>query len=177
MPVGEGNQWSCLRGAIAHGDGEAYLHEECLYLLVESGSANHYLIGVAAHLLLHEVADVLAHFLANARHVHEQSQAWGDEWEYLLANDFLYDERHGYHHTWVNLCHGRLYDRRAGQAGEEKLVVADAELQEKLARHAVHVGHGQDGERVGVLGQLAADGTLNEGDVAPKRAIWQHDSL
>ena len=66
---------------------------------------------------------------------------------------------------------GFLNNGRARQTGQEKEMVAHAELQQELAAQAVHVSHGQDGQHVAVLFELASYGFHQVVHIAPQRAI------
>ena len=56
-------------------------------------------------------------------------------------------------------------------------MVARAEGEQELDGHSVHVGHGQDAQRVTELRHLVAQVLLTEINVTPQGTVGEHDTL
>jgi len=95
----------------------------------------------------------------------------------FFAYDFLDDQRHSNDDSGLDVGEGLCDDGWRGQAVEEEQVASEAEGEDELNGHAVHVGHGQDAQHVAVLLQVYAQVVQAEVQVAPQGAVGQHDTF
>ena len=178
LPVAVADDGATLRGTVAHGIGEANLAQKGLHLAVERSTADDDLVEVAAEGLAHLGEDGGAHLLADDGHGHEQSHLVGLQLgEHLLADDLLDDQRHGDHDARLDVGQRLGDDGGRGHAVEIVDVHALEKLEDKLKRHAVHVGHGQDADDVVAALKRLAQHVEGEVDVAPQRPVGQHHAL
>ena len=96
VPVAVADDGGALCGSVANGIGEVDLFEELLYLLVEGGTADDDFVELASEGIDHLLADFLVYLEVDDGHLHKQAHTvvlyLG---EYLFADNFLDDQRHG----------------------------------------------------------------------------------
>ena len=178
LMVAIGDERGTLGGAVAARDGEADVDQELFHLLIEGSSTHDDFLDIAAEGFDHLVADGLLHLLAH--HGHVEQEAYGvvlNLREHALADDFLDDQRHGDDDMGLDVLEGLCDDGRRRQAGEEEQMTPVAEAEDELEGHAVHMGHGEDGEHVLAGLDVLREQAHAEVQVAPERAVGEHDSL
>ena len=176
--VAIGDKGRALGGAIAHGDGEVDAQQELLDLFRERSTANDDLIEIAAESIVDLFADAVFHLLAHYRHRQQQAHAVVlDLGEHLLADDLLQNERHGDDERGTHIDEGLGDDGGRRQTCQEEQMAAMTEAEEKLYRHAVHVGHGQDAQQIIARLDFLAQTTDDKLDITPDGAIGEHDAL
>ena len=170
------------RGALGHtvtdGVREAYLMEEVVHLLVESGTAYDYLLEVAAEGLADLVLDLLEHNLVKHRKL-EQEPYGTALLDYRLDGvlvNLLDDERNGYDYVRAHFLHGLEYDLRARNPGEEIYVHTSGELVEHLEHKSVHVSCRQHGNNLAARLELR-NGIPGENDIGPESPVRNHYTL
>ena len=152
--------------------------EELFHLLREGGSADYYLVEVAAESLGHLLVYALVDSLVQSWHLQEQAYAWVLQLgEHLLLYYLLDNQRHGYDDAWLYVGESRGDDCRRRYAREVEHVATLDELEQELKRHAVHVGHGKDADDVVARHDGLAEHVLGEVGIAPHGAVWKHHAL
>ena len=142
LPVAVADNRRTLCGTIAYRVGELYLFQECLHLLVECSTSDDDLVELTAKGLDHLLAYLLTHFLGDDRHGEQQAHAvvlyLG---EYLLADNFLDDQRYGDDNLRLHVGKGLRDDGRRRYTVEVIDVTAVKELEDEFEGHTVHVCH------------------------------------
>ena len=167
-----------LCGTIAHGVFETNAMQEALHLLVEGSTTDDNLVEVASEGLCHLFAYLLAHLLADDRHVEKHTHAVVlNLGEHLLADNLLDDEWHGNDDGWLDAAESLGDDSRTWYAGEEEDVATGKNLEEELERHAIHVSQWKNADdRVASL-DLLGQYTHSKVEVAPECTVRHHDTL
>ena len=167
-----------LCGTITHCISETYAMQETFHFLVKGCTTDNHLVEVATEGIGYLVAYLLLHLLADYRHVEQHTHAVVlDLREYLLADNLLDNQRNCNDNGWLDASECLGDDGWARDAGEIEDVAALDEFEDKLKRHAVHVGHRQDtDDRISRL-NLLAQYAFCEICIAPECTVWNHYSL
>ena len=178
MPVAVADDGCALSGTIAHRVWEFYLLQECLYLLVESCTADDDLVELAAEGLDDLLAYPLADFLRDDGHGQKQSHAvvlyLG---KHLLADNLLNDQRHGDDNLGLHIGKGLCDDGRRGYPVQVVGVASVQKLENELEGHAVHVSHGQYADNAVAGFDNLAQHMLGKVIVRPDGTIGYHHTL
>ena len=125
-----------------------------------------------------KAAPLLAHLLGDDGHGEQQAHAvvlyLG---EYLLADNLLDNQGHGDDDLRLDVGKGLGDDGRRGDAVQVVHVTAVQELEDELEGHAVHVGHGQDGDDAVATVDDLAQHVVGKVVVRPEGAVGNHDTL
>ena len=175
-PLGVGDDRGALRHAVADGEGEVDLAHELLDLRVEGGAAEDHLLEAAAEGVDQAVADLLADHLVHDGDAHQRLVTVHHGLDLGFVH-LLEDQRHGDDHVGMDLGEGLHDHLRARGARQEVHVRADGHLEEELEHHAVHVGGRQHRDHLRLAGHLRLGHLAGEADVAPQRAVREHDAL
>ena len=178
VPVAVADDGSTLRSSVAHGVWEVDAFEERLHLLIEGGTTDNNLVHIATESLEHLLTNHFTHFLRNDRHLQQQSHTIVlNLGEHLLAHYFLNDQRHGDDHAGFHLGQGLGDDGGRRRARQVVHMAAVEELENKLEGHAIHVGHGQDGDDMVALGNGAAQHLTGKVIVRPQCTVGNHHAF
>ena len=177
VPLAVRNQRAALGHAVADGEGEAYLYQEVLDVLVEGGTADNQLDDIAAEGLDYALADAGKELFVNKRdmcqHLHQRLVEHGED---ACANDFVDNQRHGHNQLGPYLGIGRHDNLGRGGTRQEVDVAALDKGMQHLHHQAKHVGEGQHANHV-VAGLEERQAVPAELQVAPQGVLGEHNAL
>ena len=176
-PVSVGDDGGTLCGTVTDGNGEVYVFQELLHLLIERCTAYDNLIESAAKGIIYLLADFLLYLCSNDRCLHQQTNSRSQFREHLLADNLLDDEWYGDDDDWLDICESLCHNCWGGDAGEIVDVASAHELLDKFKRHTIHVSHRQNGYGIVAWMQLAIKHEARKVQIRPKGAIGYHDAF
>ena len=178
VPVAIADDWCTLGGSVAYRIGELYLFQECLHFLVECSTSDDDFVELATEGFDNLLTNLLADLLGNDGHGEQEAHAVVlNLGEHLLADYLLDDQRYGDDDLGLDIGKGLCDDGRRGDAVEVIDMAAMQELEDELEGHAVHVGHGENGDDAVATVDGLAQYVLGKVIVGPEGTVGYHDTL
>ena len=144
LPRSIADERSTLSHAVADSIGEVDAAQECLDILVESGTSDNKFVQIAAEHLSETFLDFAQKMVVDKRQMQEHfHHRFVEQGENSCSYDFFDNQRHGHNHFRFDCGEGVHNDFGRRRACQEIDVTTSHKGENKFNHHAVHVCHGQ----------------------------------